>query len=106
MAKLTTIVSNNAVNEFHVGYQRNVTSNSEAVLFHNSQLGIQDFVSPFTPGRRWTICPTSISDLGAVFMDFGVHPFFGSHANFNQFIVGDQVSVTHGKHTFRVGLRC
>ena len=50
VAKLTTIVSNNAVNEFHVGYQRNVTVNSEAVLFHNSQLGIQDFVSPFTPG--------------------------------------------------------
>jgi hypothetical protein len=103
VAKLTTVVSNNAVNEFHVGYQRNVTVNSEAVLFHNSQLGIQDFVSPFTPGAAVdNMSYINIGPQGA-FMDFGVHPFFGSHANFNQFIVGDQISVTHGKHTFRVG---
>ncbi|PYU19794.1 MAG: hypothetical protein DMG32_23705, partial [Acidobacteria bacterium] len=103
VAKLTTIVSNNAVNEFHVGYQRNVTVNSEAVLFHNSQLGIQDFVSPFTPGVQVDNMSYINIGPGGSFMDFGVHPFFGSHANYNQFIVGDQISITHGKHTFRVG---
>jgi hypothetical protein len=103
VAKLTTIVSNNAVNEFHVGYQRNVTVNSEAVLFHNSQLGIQDFVSPFTPGAAVDNMSYINIGPGGSFLDFGVHPFFGSHANFNQFIVGDQVSISHGKHTFRVG---
>ena len=103
VAKLTTIVSNNAVNEFHVGYQRNVTVNSEAVLFHNSQLGIQDFVSPFTPGAAVDNMSYMNIGPGGSFMDFGVHPFFGSHANFNQFILGDQVSISHSKHTFRVG---
>jgi carboxypeptidase family protein len=103
VAKLTTIVSNNAVNEFHVGYQRNVTVNSEAVLFHNSQLGIQDFVSPFTPGAAVDNMSYINIGPGGSQMDFGVHPFFGSHANFNQFIVGDQISISHGKHTFRVG---
>ena len=103
VAKLTTIVSNNAVNEFHVGYQRNVTANSEAVLFHNSQLGIQDFVSPFTPGAAVDNMSYINIGPGGSQMDFGVHPFFGSHANFNQFIVGDQISISHGKHTFRVG---
>jgi hypothetical protein len=34
---------------------------------------------------------------------FGVHPFFGSHANYNQFVIGDQVSWSRGKHTFRFG---
>ena len=103
VAKLTTIVSNNAVNEFHVGYQRNVTVNSEAVLFHNSQLGIQDFVSPFTPGAAVDNMSYINIGPGGSQMDFGVHPFFGSHANYNQFIVGDQISITHTKHTFRVG---
>ena len=103
VAKLTTIVSNNAVNEFHVGYQRNVTVNSEAVLFHNSQLGIQDFVSPFTPGAAVDNMSYMNIGPGGTQMDFGVHPFFGSHANFNQFIVGDQISISRGKHTFRVG---
>jgi hypothetical protein len=103
VAKLTTVVSNNAVNEFHVGYQRNVTVNSEAVLFHNSQLGIQDFVSPFTPGAAVDNMSYMNIGPGGSFMDFGVHPFFGSHANFNQFIVGDQISISRGKHTFRVG---
>jgi hypothetical protein len=103
VAKLTTIVSNNSVNEFHVAYQRNVTVNSEAVLFHNSQLGIQDFVSPFTPGAAVDNMSYMNIGPGGSFMDFGVHPFFGSHANFNQFIVGDQISISRGKHTFRVG---
>jgi Carboxypeptidase regulatory-like domain len=103
VAKLTTVLGNSAVNEFHVGYQRNVTVNSEAVLFHNSQLGIQDFVSPFTPGAAVDNMSYINIGPGGSQMDFGVHPFFGSHANFNQFIVGDSISITHGKHTFRFG---
>jgi len=105
VAKLTSILSNNIVNEFHVGYQRNVTVNTEAVLFHNSQLGIQDFVSPFTPGAavdNMSFINVSGSATTGILW-FGVHPFFGSHANFNQFLVGDQVSWSHGKQTFRFG---
>ncbi len=105
VAKLTSILSNNVVNEFHAAYQRNVTVNTEAVLFHNSQIGIQDFVSPFTPGAAVDnmsfINVNGLTTGGQLW--FGVHPFFGSHANYNQFVVGDQVSWSHGKHTFRFG---
>src|SRR5437016_2274374 len=96
---------NNTVDELHAAYQRNVTVNTEAVLFHNSQLGIQDFVSPFTPGAavdNMSFINVSGSATTGILW-FGVHPFFGSHANFNQFLVGDQVSWSHGKQTFRFG---
>jgi hypothetical protein len=103
VAKLTTVISNNVVNEIHIGYQRNVTVNTESVLFHNTALGIQDFVSPFTPGAAVdNLSYFVIGSPGPQFA-FGTHPFFGSHENENQFILGDQVSWTRGKHTFRAG---
>ena len=37
-------------------------------------------------------------------LDFGVHPFFGGHSTDNQYLVGDEISISHGKHTFRTGL--
>jgi Carboxypeptidase regulatory-like domain len=95
--RLTSILSNNFVNEIHLGYQRNETVNSEAVLFHNSQVGIQDF----TPGVD-NLSYINIGNQGSLF-DFGTHPFFGSHLRMNQFEPGDQVSWTHGKHSFRAG---
>ena len=96
--RLTSILSNNLVNELHLGYQRNETVNSEAVLFHNSQVGIQDF----TPGVD-NLSYINIGPNGGTFFDFGTHPFFGSHLRMNQFEPGDQVSWTHGKHSFRFG---
>ncbi len=95
--KLTSILSNNLVNEVRMGYQRNVTVNSEEVLFHNSQVGIQDF----TPGVD-NLSYINIGPSGTHF-DFGTHPFFGSHLRENQFEPGDQISWTHDKHTFRAG---
>jgi len=95
--RLTSILSNNLVNELRMGYQRNETFNSEAVLFHNSQVGIQDF----TPG----VDNLSYINIGpsGTFFDFGTHPFFGSNLRENQFEPGDQISWTHGKHSFRAG---
>ena len=95
--RLTSILSNNLVNEIHLGYQRNETINSEAVLFQNSQIGIQDF----TPG----VDNLSYINIGpqGTFFDFGTHPFFGSSLRENQFEPGDQISWTHGKHSFRAG---
>jgi hypothetical protein len=95
--RLTSILSNNLVNELRMGYQRNWTINSEAVLFHNSQVGIQDF----TPG----VDNLSYINIGpsGTFFDFGTHPFFGSRLRENQYEPGDQISWTHGKHSFRFG---
>ena len=95
--RLTSILSNNVVNELHLGYQRNVTVNSEAVLFHNSQVGIQNF----TPAVD-NLSYINIGPAGTQF-DFGTHPFFGSHLRMNQYEPGDSVSWTRGKHSFRVG---
>ncbi len=95
--RLTSILSNNVVNEIHLGYQRNVTVNSEAVLFHNSQVGIVDF----TPGVD-NLSYINIGPAGTQF-DFGTHPFFGSHLRMNQYEPGDSVSLTRGKHSFRFG---
>ena len=95
--RLTSILSNNLVNELHLGYQRNETFNSEAVLFHNSEVGIQDF----TPAVD-NLSYINIGPAGT-FFDFGTHPFFGSRLRMNQFEPGDQISWTHGKHSFRFG---
>jgi len=95
--RLTSILSNNLVNEIHLGYQRNETVNGEAVLFHNSQVGIQDF----TPGVD-NLSYINIGPAGT-FFDFGTHPFFGSSLRENQFEPGDQISWTHGKHSFWAG---
>jgi carboxypeptidase family protein len=96
--RLTSILSNNLVNEIHLGYQRNETVNSEAVLFHNSQVGIQDF----TPAVD-NLSYINIGPNGGTYFDFGTHPFFGSRLRMNQFEPGDSVSWTHAKHTFRFG---
>ena len=95
--RLTTILSNSLVNEIHLGYQRNSTVNSEAVLFHNSQVGIQDFTAGVD-----NLSYINIGPAGVLF-DFGTHPFFGSRLRMNQFEPGDQVSWTRGKHSFRFG---
>jgi hypothetical protein len=104
MAKLTSILSNNLVNEVHLAYQRNATQNSEAVLFHNSQVGIQDFSTAFAPGVDNLSYININGAAGSGLLDFGVHPFFGGHSTDNQFVLGEQISWTHGKQTFRAGV--
>jgi len=102
-AKLTSIVSANIVNEAHMAYQLIATNNSEAVLFHNSQVGIQDFSTPNAPGPD-NLSYININGSGnSGLLDFGVHPTFGGHSAVNQYVTGDEVSISHGKHTFRTG---
>ena len=102
-AKLTTILSNNIVNEAHMAYQLIQTTNTEAVLFHNSQVGITNFSTANAPG------PDNLSYINvngsatSGLLDFGVHPTFGGHSTVNQYVAGDQISISHGKHSFRTG---
>ena len=103
IAKVTTLLSANVVNEAHFAYQRNSTNNSEAVLFHNSQVGITDFSTPNAPGPD-NLSYININGSNASgLLDFGVHPFFGSRSVDNQYLAGDEISISHGKHTFRTG---
>ena len=106
VAKLTTTVSNNAVNEFRAGYQRDQAIASQDILFTDQQVGLQPFVSPFTPAATVSDLPLfTISGNGNGNMSFGYHHGYGStNVRENQFVIADQFSWTRGKHTFRAGV--
>ena len=105
VARVTSILSNNVVNDFHVGYQRYTINTSRSSPFTNSQFGIQDFVSPFAPGGLYdklsniTVNGSANSGL----FDLGVFGPFDARVVDNQYVIGDQVSWTRGKHTLRTG---
>ena len=105
LARLTSVFSNNVVNEFSVGYERDYTPSTRSSLFTNSQVGIQDFVSPFAPGGL-------IDTLSAVtigggptsgLFSMGTFISFGGYSKFNLYDIDDQVSWARGKHTIRTG---
>ena len=94
--KLTSLLSNNFVNEARVSYQRN-TDNSASnmpVGGTNSALGI-------TPGTGGFEEPPVFIDLTQGFTLFGgLLPNFGPT---NQLQLADQISWQHGKHSIRAG---
>ncbi|PYU20843.1 MAG: hypothetical protein DMG30_19635 [Acidobacteria bacterium] len=100
--KLTTIVSNNLVNEAHVAYQRYPIKNDILTPFTNSEVGVTDlrpgtdFLSGFSIGA---------SSGGGITggMSWGGQYQFGGTVMEQQWQVGDQISWTHGKHTLRTG---
>ena len=106
LAKLTTIISNNMVNEVHVGYQRDEALASQNILFTEQQVGMQPFVSPFSPGGAFNgLALESIGgSTGTGQFGFGYHHGYGStNVRLNQYEIGDQISWTHSKHSFRAG---
>lgn len=100
--RLTTIVSNNVVNEAHVAYQRYPIKNDILTPFTNSQVGVTDlrpgtdFLSGFSIGA---------SSGGGITggMSWGGQYQFGGTVMEQQWQAGDQLSWTHGKHTLRTG---
>ena len=100
--RLTTVVSNNVVNEAHVAYQRYPIQNNILTPFTNSQVGVTDlragtdFLSGFSIGA---------SSGGGITggMSWGGQYQFGGTVVTQQYQVGDQISWTHGKHTLRAG---
>jgi Carboxypeptidase regulatory-like domain len=106
IAKLTSTLSNTVVNEFYGFYQRDRTYTSASVYFTNPQVGIQPLASPYDPTgvinnlSFFSVAGGATSGL----LNFGgtVGPF-GSGTIVNQFAVGDDVSWTRGKHSFRAG---
>jgi carboxypeptidase family protein len=100
--RLTTVVSNNVVNEAHVAYQRYPIKNDILTPFTNSQVGVTDlrpgtdFLSGFSIGA---------SSGGGITggMSWGGQYQFGGTVTEDQFQTGDQISWTHGKHTLRTG---
>ena len=92
--KLTTIITNNLVNEARGSFQRNITFNQNGDPFTNTQVGM----TPITPGNTSfnPITVTGVFNLGGGIGDDVFTPT-------NQFQEADMVSWTHGKNTVRGG---
>jgi len=96
LLRLTSVLSNNMVNEARVSYQRVIAVASTVSNNTNSQFGITDL----TPGVD-NLSEVTIKGLGG--LSFGSNTAFGLNNTSNQFEGADQVSWTHGKHSFRFG---
>jgi hypothetical protein len=94
--KLTSLVTNNFVNEARISFQRNTDNSSVSVPpgFTNSALGI-------TPGTAgFELPPDFIFILNGMTAGPGLLPNFGPT---NQYQAADQISWQHGKHSIRAG---
>jgi hypothetical protein len=93
--KLTSVLSNNLVNEARISYQKFSSNAQNQVPFTNSQVGI----SGFTP-QIDQLTALNVTNQFVV----GANSIFGVKIRENQFQYADQLSSTHGKHTFRTGV--
>ncbi len=93
--KLTTVVSNNLVNEARVSFQRNFLNDVPSMPFTTDQIG----QTPASPGFGDKIGQFGITGG----FSFGVSQFLWETNAVNQYQAADQLSWTHGKHTVRAG---
>lgn len=94
--KLTSLVSNNLVNEGRLSFQRNFSASNAAAPpgSDNSVLGI----TPMTPG---VTKPPGIISIAGGYTMLGV--FGPTFSPTNQTEIADQISWSHGRHTIRAG---
>jgi hypothetical protein len=96
MVKLTSLVNNNVVNEGRISFQRTIAHLYPNIPFTDAQVGI----TPITP---------AIDNLDQIVISqngFSIGTYFvlgGIFKNSTAEVYADQVSWTHGKHTFRFG---
>jgi hypothetical protein len=93
--KLTSVISNNLVNEARISYQRFSSNAQNLVPFTNSQVGIQGL----TP-QLDQLTALNVTNQFVV----GANSIFGVRIEENQFQGADGLSWTHGKHNFRTGV--
>jgi Carboxypeptidase regulatory-like domain len=92
--KLTSTLSPNLVNEVRGSMQRNIVGPENEVPFTNSQVGI----APLVPSIN-TLDTITVSGL----MAFGGRGNLGTLMWDTSMEASDQLSWSHGKHTFRAG---
>jgi hypothetical protein len=105
--KLTTIVTNNFVNEVRGSFQRNLAEATDSMPpgATNEKLGITGLVNDFAPGGINTAAGAQEPPF-MVFATDNFDLFGGLNPNYSpttQMQVADQISWTHGKHTIRAG---
>ena len=93
--KLTTVLTNNLVNEARISYQRNSTDAKTQSPFTDSQVRSGPSVAPDYDHLAQTL----IGNL-----QFGTSIFSVTNNTANQYQWADQLSWTHGKHTVRTGV--
>jgi Carboxypeptidase regulatory-like domain len=92
--RLTSVLTNNLVNQGYVAYQRFNSVAPITVPFTNSQVGVADL----NPGEDFM----SFFTLTGLFQ-FGQQYQYGLNNPTNQYQAGDQISWTRGRHTLRFG---
>jgi hypothetical protein len=94
MLKLTSTLTNNVVNEARLSLQRFVTNVQNQIPFTDSQVGIK----PIIP---------SVDILGQInvsgLFQFGALYALANEKQVTSWELADQISWSHGKHTFRAG---
>jgi Carboxypeptidase regulatory-like domain len=95
--KLTSLVTNNFVNEARVSFQRN-TDNSSVTMPDNGHTNTVLGITPGTGGYEQP--PNFITFIDGLVMFGGLLPNFGPT---NQWQLADQISWQHGKHSIRAG---
>jgi hypothetical protein len=94
VVKLTTIVTNNFVNEARVSFQRDIASLDPDVPFTDTQVGITPIVS--TVNNLDNVVVSGLFTIGTNYVTL-------DHKWISQWEAADQVSWTHGKQTVRAG---
>jgi len=93
VTKLTTLVTNNFVNELHVAGQRNGQHGSDTTLTTPQAIGQASIVPTMTE------LPVTVI-IGGPSLNGSLYP---SNSPTDQMEYGDQISWTHGRHTIRAG---
>jgi hypothetical protein len=94
IVKLTSILTNNLVNEARISLQHNEGSLASNVPFTNTQVGIAPIIPQITP-----------LDQIIVNGEFSIGTYYTleSRKNTAAWIAADQISWNHGRHTIRTG---
>jgi Carboxypeptidase regulatory-like domain len=95
--KLTSILTNNLVNEARVSIQRSLTDQTQETPFTDTQAGI----APVIPQNNYL---DDIIVSGAAAFTLGANFANNSTKRTTSWQVADQISWSHGKHTVRAGL--
>jgi hypothetical protein len=107
VAKLTTLVTANFVNEARLSYQRNVATATDSLPpgATSQNLGMTPMIPADVAGGI-NIAPNQTEPPFMVMIVNGFNLFGGlnpSYSPTNQVQAADNISLNHGKHTFRAG---
>jgi hypothetical protein len=94
IVRLTSILTNNLVNETRISLQHNEGQLANKVPFTDTQVGIAPIIPTFNE-----------LDQVVVNGEFSIGTYYvlGAHKNTAAWMAADQISWNHGKHTIRAG---